>query len=215
MFAEWIPLHRIIGWVNLARANRWLAMVFYAIYAVAVMAIPITMFPIIGGVLLNFWIALPLNVVAATAGAWLSFRVGRSFGRAAIEPIMRGNLKALDRLTASQGVRTVFLLRLIGLPPFIVTNYGLGLSGVRNRDFLLGTAAGIVPWMTLVTYMSTSLWAAVLVGGEKGMMKALLKAMAPLTAVSALVMVGVGLAWFVRHQRTRAATRIYNQSPQS
>ncbi len=215
MFADWVPIHRIINWVNLARSNRWLAAGFYVLYSVAVMVAPITMFPIVGGVLFPFWIALPLNVVAATIGAWFSFRVGRGFGRKAIEPLMRGNLKALDRLAASQGIRTVFLLRLIGLPPFVVANYGLGLSGVKNRDFILGTAAGIVPWMSLVTYMSTSLWAAVLVGGEKGMMKALVKAMAPLTAVSALVMISVGVAWFVRRQRARAATRIYNQSPQS
>jgi uncharacterized membrane protein YdjX (TVP38/TMEM64 family) len=215
MFADWIPLHRIIAWVNLARSNRPLALSFYLVYAVGVMLLPITMFPIIGGVLFPFWIALPLNIAAATAGAWLSFRVGRAFGRVAIEPLMRRNLKALDRLAASRGVRTVFLLRLIGVPPFIVTNYGLGLSGVRNSDFLVGTAAGIVPWMALVTSLSTSLWNAVLVGGEKGMMRALVKALAPLTAVSALVLTSVVVAWYVRRHRARSAIRTYNQSPLS
>jgi uncharacterized membrane protein YdjX (TVP38/TMEM64 family) len=179
------------------------------------MALPITMFPIIGGVLFPFWIALPLNLGAATLGAWISFRVGRAFGRASLEPFMRGNLKALDRLTASQGVKTVFLVRLIGVPPFIVTNYGLGLSGVRNRDFAVGTAAGMLPWMAMVTYMSTSLWEAVQVGGEKGLMSALFKAMLPLTTVSTLVLIGVVVNWYVKQRRHRAATRIYNQTPQS
>jgi len=215
MFAEWIPIQSIIDLVNLARANPWMSAAFYLVFSIAVMAAPITLFPIVGGVLFPFWIALPLNVAAATLGSWLSFRVGRAFGRSAIEPLMRGNLKALDRLAASQGVRTVFLLRLIGLPPFIVTNYGLGLSGVRNRDFILGTVVGMLPWMVLVTYMASSLWAAVLVGGEKGMMKALLKAMAPLTALSAVVMIGVGVAWLIRRQRNRRATRTYTQSPRS
>jgi uncharacterized membrane protein YdjX (TVP38/TMEM64 family) len=214
LFQEWISIGRLVGWVDMARANPWLSLGFFFIYAIGVMALPITMFPIIGGVLMDFWIALPLNVAAATLGGWLSYRVGRRFGRSSVESLMRGNLKALDRLASSQGVRTVFLLRLIGVPPFIVTNYGLGLSAVRDRDFIVGTAAGMFPWMTMVTYMSTSLWAAVQVGGQKGMMSALFKAMLPLTAVSALVMIGVIVAWFVRRKRERA-TRIYSQNPQS
>ena len=215
LFADLIPLRRVIVLVDLARSHRWMAGAFYFLYAAAIMALPITIFPIVGGVLLPFWIALPLNVIAATAGGWFSFQIGRAYGRASIEPLMRGNLRALDRLAASQGIRTVFLLRLIGVPPFLVTNYGLGLSGVRNRDFILGTAAGIIPWMTMVTYMSTSLWQAVLVGGEKGMMSALVKAMAPLTTVSLLVMTGVVTTWLLRRRRQRTATQTYNQSPQS
>ena len=216
LFLEWISMDRIVGWVDMARQNRWLSATFFVLYAFGVMALPITLFPIIGGVLFDFWLALPLNLLAATVGAWLSFRVGRRFGRSAIEPLLRGNLKAVDRLAASQGVRTVFLLRLIGMPPFIVSNYGLGLSAVRNRDFLVGTLTGMTPWMTMVTYLAASLWQAVLVGGEKGLMSALVKAMAPLTTLSALIMVGVVATWYLRRRRARlAAIQTYSQSPRS
>jgi uncharacterized membrane protein YdjX (TVP38/TMEM64 family) len=215
LFLEWVSIDRIVGWVELARANKILTGAFFVFYAIGVMILPITLFPIVGGVLLNFWLALPLNMVAATLGGWLSFRVGRFCGRSVVEPFMKGNLKALDRLAASQGIRTVFLLRLIGVPPFIVTNYGLGLSAVRNRDFISGTVIGMFPWMTMVTYMSTALWSAVQVGGEKGMMRALVKAMLPLTTVSTLVMIGVIGTWLVRRYRERAATRTYNQTPRS
>lgn len=215
LFANIIPLRRVVAWVEIAQMHAWMAALFYVFFAVAIMIVPITIFPIVGGVLLPFGFALPMNIVAATIGAWLSFRVARAFGRASIEPFMKRNLRALDRLAASQGIRTVFLVRLIGVPPFIVTNYGLGLSGVRDRDYVLGTAAGIVPWMTMVTYMSTSLWEAVKVGGEKGMMSALMRTMAPLTAVSLLITVGVVVSWLLRRRRHRTTTQTYNQSPQS
>lgn len=216
LFLEWVSIDRIVGLVDLARSNRVLAGAFYIVFAIGVMVLPITLFPIVGGVLFDYWLALPLNMAAATLGGWMSFRVGRRFGRSAVEPFMKGNLRALDRLAASQGSKTVFLLRLIGIPPFIVTNYGLGLSAVRNRDFLLGTVAGMLPWMSLVTYMSTNLWYAVKLGGEKGLMAALVKAMAPLTTLSVVVTAGVVIAWFLKRRRHRsAATQTYSQSPRS
>ncbi len=203
LFLSLFSMSRIVEWVSTAQQNHWMVGFFYAVYIVGVMVFPITLFPIIGGVLLPIWIALPLNVVAATAGGWLAFRTGRSVGRRIIEPFMRGNLKVIDQLTESKGVRTVCILRLIGVPPFAIANFGLGLSAVRNRDFLMGTAAGILPWMTLVTYLSTSLWQAVLVGGQKGLAKALLKAGAPLTAVSITVTTVVATTWFLKRRRNR------------
>ena len=202
-FFDLISFKHVIPWVRQAQSNPMLRLVFYAIYPVGVMILPITPFPIIGGVLLPFWAALPLNVAATTFGGWLSFRVGRAVGREAIEPILRGHLKALDRLAGSKGMRTVLFFRLIGMPPFAVANYGLGLSAVRNRDFLAGTALGMTPWMIFVTYMSTSLWEACLVGGQKGLSSALLKAVAPISCVSLTVVATVVLTSFVRRRRAR------------
>jgi uncharacterized membrane protein YdjX (TVP38/TMEM64 family) len=203
LFFDLISIKHLIPWVQSAQTSPTLRASFYGFYAVAVMILPITPFPIIGGVLFPFWVALPLNIVATTFGGWLSFRVGRAVGRDAIAPLLRGHLKALDRLAGSKGMRTVLFLRLVGIPPFAVANYGLGLSAVRNRDFVMGTALGMIPWMTLVTYMSTSLWAACLVGGEKGMSSALFKAVAPISAVSLTVVTTVVLTSYIRRRRAR------------
>jgi uncharacterized membrane protein YdjX (TVP38/TMEM64 family) len=205
LFFELFSMNRIIEWVELAKSNQWFVALFYVFYVVGVMALPITLFPIIGGVLANFWIALPLNLAATTIGGWLSFRVGRAVGRETIEPWLKGNLKAMDRLAASKGLGTVLLLRIVGIPPYAVANYGLGLSAIRNRDFILGTAIGIFPWMTLITYMSTSLWQAVLQGGEKGLASALMRAGAPLSVFSASILVMVGISWWIKRRRHRRA----------
>ena len=152
-----------------------------------VTVLPITLFPIVGGVLLPFWLALPLNLVAATVGSLLAFFVGRFF-RHAIEPFLKGKLKSWDRVAASQGFVTVFLLRFIGMPPFLVANYALGLSAVGVRDFVVGTFFGILPWMALVTFAASSLWRAILVGGREGLMTALFEAVAPLTLLSVMTL---------------------------
>lgn len=201
-FFELVSLEHIMAWVEMARQNRMISFLFFCFFAVGVMALPITLFPIVGGVLLPFWLALPVNMLAATIGALLSFLVGR-FGRRTVEPFVRGRLKSWDRIAASQGFTTVFLLRFIGIPPFIIANYALGLSGVRVRDYLMGTFFGILPWMTLVTYGATSLWRAVTIGGEEGLMTALFEAVAPLTILSVLTLAALGVgAVLKKRQRT-------------
>ncbi len=182
-----ISLQRIIEFVNEARAHRWVAIGFYFIFVVGVMGLPITMFPIIGGVLFPFGVALPLNIAAATMGAFCSFCVSRYFGGHYVEPLLRKRVKVWAKIADARGFQTVLLLRLVGIPPFIVTNYALGLSRVDVSDFLIATAIGILPWMGIVTFLSHSLWDAVLVGGQAGLGQALWHVLRPLFFVSCVI----------------------------
>ena len=54
---------------------------------------------------------------------------------------------------AEQGLVAVVVARLTPVAPFVVTNYGAGLSAVRVRDYALGTVVGVVPgsvaWSTV------------------------------------------------------------------
>jgi uncharacterized membrane protein YdjX (TVP38/TMEM64 family) len=180
---------QIISWVERARTSPPLIAVFYVLFVFGVMVLPITLFPVIGGVLLNFWIALPLNLLAATLGGVISFQLTRVLGREKVHQLFQRGLKVVDHLAKKEGIKSVFILRLLGVPPFIVANYALGLTDVKLRDFTIGTAAGILPWITLVTFASHSLWQAALVGGEHGFRGALLELVAPFTIISAIVLV--------------------------
>lgn len=187
--------------VEFARASILISLAFYLVYSFGVMAFPITLFPIVGGVLFPFWVAFPLNVFSATMGAYMSFKVTRILGRQKIEPLLRDRFKFWDKFARMEGFKTVLLLRLVGVPPFIVANYALGLSGVRTVDFLTGTMIGILPWMGIVTYLSHSLWEAVLVGGEKGLAKALAKVLGPLMIVSLSILAVVVFNYMHRRRR--------------
>jgi uncharacterized membrane protein YdjX (TVP38/TMEM64 family) len=196
-----LSVERIIAFVAEAKLHRWVAISFYFLFAFGVMALPITMFPIIGGVLFPFWLALPLNIIAATAGAFFSFCVTRYFGSHYIEPILRKRIKTWDKVADARGFQTVLLLRLIGIPPFIVTNYALGLSRVDMSDFVVATAIGILPWMGIVTFLANSLWAAVLAGGQAGLGKALWHALAPLFFISCVIATAMLTAHGVKRRR--------------
>jgi len=200
-----VTLQNLIRWVGLARASRVGTLLFYVLFVFGVMAMPITIFPIIGGLLFPYWIALPLNLAAATTGALVAFSVSRFFGREAVEGLLKGRLKSLDRISATQGLKAVFLLRIVGVPPFTIANYAFGLSAVKVRDFLGGTLLGILPWMTFVTYVAASLWNALVIGGQKGLSKALLSTFGPMMAISATIICTVLSVSFYR--RKKAAVR--------
>lgn len=200
---QFLPVSVLARWVEEARSNPWFALFFYLIFIFAVLALPITLFPIIGGVLLDFRWALPLNLFAATAGAWFAFVLARFCGRRWVVKLLQGQLKSLDRITATQGLKAVFLFRFVGIPPFTVANYALGLSAIKSKDFLLGTLLGLGPWMAVITYTSNSLWQVVLDEGEKGLAQALFGALKPLMILSMAVLTSTLVTFYFRKRRLR------------
>ena len=68
--------------------------------------------------------------------------------RTASDPKFAAVAKAVER----EGFRIVILLRLCPLFPVIMLNYGLGMTGVRLRSYILGTLLGMIPRTFFVAY---------------------------------------------------------------
>jgi uncharacterized membrane protein YdjX (TVP38/TMEM64 family) len=197
-FFRIISVENIVAYVEKAQLNPWMEVVFYLAFIIGVMFLPITVFLIIGGVLLDFRWALPFNLLAATTGAWLSFLLARWLGKDVVHRILRGKMKYIDQLAQKSGLKSILILRLLGIPPFIVTNYALGLSSMNSKDFVLGTFFGIAPWMCLVTYAAHSLWNALIVGGFKGFRVALLELVGPLILLSGIIILSTFVASYLK-----------------
>jgi uncharacterized membrane protein YdjX (TVP38/TMEM64 family) len=81
------------------------------------------------------------SLLGALGGFWLS----RWLGREAVKRLGGARAKRLDDLTARRGIIAIIGSRLVPVLPFTAINYAAGLSGVRLRDFTVGTAIGIIP----------------------------------------------------------------------
>lgn len=119
---------------------------FVVLYA----ALTLTPFPasaltIASGLLFGLAIGATVVVFAATLGAWLAFLLARSLGRDGVSRIRWARVASVDAMLERRGLISVLVVRLVPLFPFMAVNYAAGLSAVRQRDYLLGTAAGIVP----------------------------------------------------------------------
>ena len=95
----------------------------------------------------------PVSIAAATA----AFVLGRSLLRARVERRIGNSTKlaAIDRAVGAHGFKLVVLLRLSPLIPFNALNYALALTRVSLRDYVLGSALGMLPGTVLYVYLGS------------------------------------------------------------
>jgi uncharacterized membrane protein YdjX (TVP38/TMEM64 family) len=84
-------------------------------------------------------------VVGATVGATGAFLWGRRLGREAVAGLTGDRFDKVDGWLHDRGLLAVLYVRLVPLLPFNLLNPVAGVTGVTLRDFVVGTAVGIVP----------------------------------------------------------------------
>jgi uncharacterized membrane protein YdjX (TVP38/TMEM64 family) len=98
-------------------------------------------------------------VSAMTTSAALAFLGGRAIGGERLASALenRPRLRALAELAQRGGAVTVALLRVSPILPFMPSNAALGMTGLRLRDMVLGTAAGVLPGAVLLSAVGSLL----------------------------------------------------------
>jgi uncharacterized membrane protein YdjX (TVP38/TMEM64 family) len=131
---------------------------FVIVYAVAmVVLLPGTPFTVAAGVLFGPVFGSFVALIGATIGATLAFTVGRAIGRRAVEQVTGRRVATIDRFLADRGFVAILMVRLIPLFPFNVVNLVSGVTGLTRRDYVLGTAVGIIPGTVLLAAMGGSI----------------------------------------------------------
>ena len=122
-------------------------LIFIAAYAVGtIFAFPGSLLTLSGGLLFGTVIGTVLVVIGATTGATLAFLLARYAGRRTVERFLSGTqLEKFDRMVTGSGLSAVLFTRFVPLLPFNLLNFAWGLTGVKLRDYVIGTALGILP----------------------------------------------------------------------
>lgn len=89
-------------------------------------------------------LAILLSWLGAMLAASVAFMTSRTLARDAIQARIPARLRRWDDALEHNGFRTVLLLRLVFFTTFLV-QLMYGLTKVRFRDYLLGTALGNLP----------------------------------------------------------------------
>jgi uncharacterized membrane protein YdjX (TVP38/TMEM64 family) len=110
--------------------------------------VPVSVVTIAGGVLFGVAVGLPAVLAGALVGAVAGFAVSRYLGRRTAARIGGQRLARLDALLRRRGVVAVIAVRLVPLLPFTTLNIACGLTAVRLRDYVIGTAVGVLPGAT-------------------------------------------------------------------
>jgi phospholipase D1/2 len=131
-----------------------------AAYLVAgLAAVPITLMIVVTALVFGAWIAFGYAMVGSLCAAALTFGIGHALGRDLVGRIGGEGLNRLNRRLGRRGLLAVVTVRILPLAPFTVVNLAAGASHIRLRDFLLGTALGMLPGILAITVFSDRLLA--------------------------------------------------------
>ena len=133
-------------------AGIWAPVVFVLVYAGGVcLFIPGTLLTGLGAAIFGAYWGFVYVWVGAMIGASLAFFIGRFLGRDFAASLIGNRLGKYDEAIRRNGFATVLYLRLVYFP-FTPMNFGMGLTSVGFRDYLLGTGLGILVGTFIFTF---------------------------------------------------------------
>lgn len=122
---------------------------FAALYAgLSLTPVPATVLSIGAGVLFGWAVGVPVVMAGAFTGAAIGFLLARQLGRTALDGVGGERLARLDAFLRRRGLIAVLIVRMVPILPFAVINMACGLSALRTRDYLVGSAIGMLPAVT-------------------------------------------------------------------
>lgn len=196
-------LHNFIHLIEALKGNPLSLPVFVVLYALACYVVPVSLFPVAGGVLFGFRAGIVINLATVLLGATGPFFIARRLGQHALTRFFRRwhNRDAAARLR-NPSPWGFIVIRLLGFPPFVVTNYLAGLSHMRYRRFLWTTAVGLLPWTFVMTFFAHTFWAVLMEAGMDGFRKAVLHHARPLVG-GALLVAGLMTVGLLLNRRSK------------
>ncbi|MBL8023069.1 MAG: VTT domain-containing protein [Elusimicrobia bacterium] len=170
--------------------------VFIGMYVVGCWISPVSLFPVAGGVLFGFRLALVVNMVSLLLGASGPFFLARRLGQKRLTRFFnRWQNRDVAAHLRNPGAWAFVVLRLVGFPPFTVTNYLAGLSHMRYRRYLWTTAIGVFPGTFILTFFADTLWKILVEAGIDGFHRAMMNHSKPLLlaggGMAALLVTGI------------------------
>jgi uncharacterized membrane protein YdjX (TVP38/TMEM64 family) len=185
---EWLELDRLVSLGVAVREHPWApAAVVLAYVGGALIAFPLLVLIAVTAMVFGPWLGPVYTLLGAMLSAALTFAIGRALGRETVRRLAGHRVNDLSRRLAKRGLVTVAFVRMLPVAPFSIVNIVAGASHIRWSDFLLGTAIGLLPGITTMTFFIDRAIAAIREPGA-----------GTFTLLALAVVVIVALAWTLR-----------------
>lgn len=141
----------IIHWIN---ELGWLApILFIILYSLAtILLLPTMVLTLAGGAIFGPIFGTILNLFGATSGAALAFLITRHLLHDWFVQKQSERINKLIVGVNQRGWLFVAVLRLFPVVPFNLVNYGLGITGIGFRLYLITTFIFLIPAEIIYTY---------------------------------------------------------------
>ena len=140
-------------WMGRGLHGPWaLAAAIAGFAALAFVGVP--QFVLIAAAVVTFgpWTGFAYSWIGTLVSALVGFGLGRWWGESALRPVSGPKVARFMAMIGRNGFLASLLVRLVPSAPFIVVNMAAGVTPMRLRDFVAGTAIGIVPKIALTAF---------------------------------------------------------------
>lgn len=143
----------IIGGIDRQQLQGWLEtmgifapIVYILLYTCGTLLIlPSTPLNLTGGAIFGIWWGTLWTTIAALVAAIAAFAFTRTIGREFISQKLGERWQTVDAEISQGGLFYMFAIRLLPIIPYGIVNFVAGLTGIKFRDYLLGTLLGTLP----------------------------------------------------------------------
>jgi phospholipase D1/2 len=141
----------LVDHIEAISRHRWAPFIFIAAYLIGGFVLfPVT---VLGGAVAIIFPPLKAVAISFTGimlSASLHHWIGSHFLRKRTNALLGRIRKKIDEALTDQSIVTIAALRMLPIAPFALVNVVAGAMGVRYRDFILGTALGLAPSITVI-----------------------------------------------------------------
>jgi phosphatidylserine/phosphatidylglycerophosphate/cardiolipin synthase-like enzyme/uncharacterized membrane protein YdjX (TVP38/TMEM64 family) len=130
--------------------------------------VPLALLAFVGGSIVSFPILVLIGATVIALGpvtgflcaavgsllaATVTFAIGRSIGRRPLRRWLGRKAQEIERRLEGHGIVAVALVRKVPVAPFTIVNLLLGASGLSYREFIAGTAIGMLPGIAAFAFV--------------------------------------------------------------
>ncbi len=175
-------------WLGVAADGPWALPVAVAAFAILAF-IGVPQFVLIAAAVVAFGAlqGFAYSWIGTLVSSMVGFLLGRLAGARTMQVFSGEGVGKFMELVGRNGFLASMIVRLVPSAPFIVVNMAAGVTPMRVRDFVAGTAIGIIPKIAITAFAGNSIVKAMSGGG--------LKHVGWLVAVAVL---WLGIGWFAR-----------------
>jgi phospholipase D1/2 len=178
--SEWLALGNLARAVDRIEASPVTPLIVLGAYVLAgVLVVPLVILVILTALAFGPLVGAIYAMGGALLSAAVTYAIGRRLGRDTVRRLAGWRLNRITRRLGTKGILAIVAVRLLPMAPFSIVNAVAGSSRIGLREFLIGTAIGLLPGIVLTVLFVDRLAAAILEPGAA--------TLAALTAAAALV----------------------------
>jgi phospholipase D1/2 len=156
--AAWTNADRAIAWAADFSNFWWAPLIVILAYTPAcIVLFPRAFITLLAVAAFGAWHGLAYAMCGILLACALTYHVGTRMNRDTVRRLARGKLTRMSQIMRHRGILAMTAVRLVPLAPFAVVNAVAGAIHLRFRDFMIGSALGILPGTLVATVFGDQL----------------------------------------------------------